>query len=56
MVNSLGSDQITHLLESQNAEVREWTWEILGGLARHEGTVGAVLKLDPCLRLVSFLK
>jgi hypothetical protein len=35
---------VPKLLESENTEVRKWTWEILEVLARHEATGWAAVE------------
>ncbi|KAJ7707336.1 armadillo-type protein [Mycena rosella] len=47
---------VAGLLQSPTPEVREWTCELLGELARHESTEVAILSIDPCPRLVSLLR
>lgn len=54
MVTSFVFGQAADLLEARNAEVREWTCELLGRLACHESTAEAVLMF--CSRLASLLQ
>ncbi|KAJ6485871.1 armadillo-type protein [Mycena sanguinolenta] len=42
--------------ESPTPSIRRWACELVGMLASHESTAPAVLKLNPCGRLVSFLE
>ncbi|KAJ7161918.1 armadillo-type protein [Mycena crocata] len=44
------------LLGSRNMEVRRWTGWTLGNLAKHDSTVGAVVAVEPCERLVALLR
>ncbi|KAJ7140612.1 armadillo-type protein [Mycena epipterygia] len=56
VVDANGLNYVAKLLESSTAEVREWTCEFLGVLARHESTATAVWNIHPCLQLISLLR
>ncbi|KAJ7624022.1 armadillo-type protein, partial [Mycena polygramma] len=45
-----------YLLKSTNAQVRRWSCQLLGNLARHDSTATAVLQIAPCPQLVSLSK
>ena len=44
------------LLESPHSDVRKWTCGLVGVLALHESTARAIMKLNPCVQLVSLLQ
>jgi hypothetical protein len=48
-------DTVYELIESPNSQVRRLTCELLGNLAHHRSTAGAVMGVYLCARLVSFL-
>ncbi|KAJ7629297.1 armadillo-type protein [Mycena rosella] len=48
-------DCITALLNSPNTTAREWTWQLLTRLIRHESTREVALRLNLCERLVPLL-
>jgi hypothetical protein len=47
---------VAKLLESPNEEVRRWTCDMLGELARHHTTAPAVWGINTCQPLVSLLR
>ncbi|KAJ7504656.1 armadillo-type protein [Mycena galericulata] len=49
-------DFIPKLFESANVEVLRWTCWILGKLASHASTRGAIVAAQPCARLVACLR
>ncbi|KAJ7712827.1 armadillo-type protein [Mycena olivaceomarginata] len=55
VVDARAPDHVLLLLKSPNPDTRRWACELTGNLALHESTVPAVLKLKPCVRLVSLL-
>ncbi|KAF8179990.1 armadillo-type protein [Mycena galopus ATCC 62051] len=54
-VNAKAQQCIPELLESSNNAVRKWTCKMLGNLAHHKSTAGAILELKVCGALVSLL-
>ncbi|KAJ7880383.1 armadillo-type protein [Mycena olivaceomarginata] len=55
VVDAKALDHILRLLESPNLDIREWASKLVGWVASHESTAPAVLKLTPCVQLVSLL-
>ena len=49
-------DVLPELLDSQDAEVRKWTAEILGTLAGHDFGLKLVLNANLCTKLVPLLR
>ncbi|KAJ7624026.1 armadillo-type protein [Mycena polygramma] len=56
VVNADALLHVQDLLKSTNAQVRRWSCQLLGNLARHDSTVAAVLEISPCVQLVSLSK
>jgi hypothetical protein len=54
-VNAKAQQCIPELLELSNSATREWTCKMLGNLAHHKSTVGAILELKVCGALVSLI-
>ncbi|KAJ7895355.1 armadillo-type protein, partial [Mycena leptocephala] len=48
-------DTVYKLIWSLNSQVQRLTCELLGNLAHHRSTAGAVMGVNPCARLVSLL-
>ncbi|KAJ7257953.1 armadillo-type protein [Mycena haematopus] len=55
MVDAKVLDHVSTSFESSNPPTRRWACELMGRLASHKSTVSAVLKMNPCVRIVSFL-
>ncbi|KAJ7880295.1 armadillo-type protein [Mycena olivaceomarginata] len=55
VVDARAPDHVLLLLKSPNPDTQRWACEPTGNLALHESTVPAILKLKPCVRLVSLL-
>ncbi|KAF7358381.1 hypothetical protein MVEN_00888200 [Mycena venus] len=55
VVRSLAFEDVAEILESSNAPLRSAAWKFLGELAHHESSVGAVLRVNPCERIVAFV-
>ncbi|KAJ6580136.1 armadillo-type protein [Mycena vulgaris] len=53
VVDSLAADCVAELLESPDTKVRALTWKVLGELAHHEATAAEVLRLNPCVQVLS---
>ncbi|KAJ7161913.1 armadillo-type protein [Mycena crocata] len=56
VVDANALDLIHELLESPNSEVRKHACWVLGNLGSHTPTLGTVLAIEPCVRLVSLLR
>ncbi|KAJ6585877.1 armadillo-type protein [Mycena capillaripes] len=55
VVQATAQDQVLKLLESPNSVVREWTCRLVQDLAQREATAATILKINPCVHLVSLL-
>ncbi|KAJ6485870.1 armadillo-type protein [Mycena sanguinolenta] len=56
VINAKAQAYVLELLGLPDPGVRKWACVLVEGLARHEATVPTILKLRPCVRLVSLLK
>jgi len=53
------AEALTHawvFVRSLRPDIRKWTCELVGRLAKHESTAPAILELKPCQRLVFLMR
>ncbi|KAJ7355645.1 armadillo-type protein [Mycena albidolilacea] len=55
VVDAKALDHVLPLLKSLNPDIRKWACELTGNLADHKSTTPAILELNTCVQLVSFL-